>query len=175
MIDLEHYCGCTPARPCAGGEWCCGGDDTCDAVEREPDCVDGLSHAWTREGCGGCAENPGVQSLGGTKFRFQSRCVYCGVRRTETAMGVQRNPGQCDTVSYSPGDPEPGAAEEALRHRRRAALARRRRQERDPAWCAAIAAGADPVRAVAAARRERRRAVWARTLGAAIATAGGRT
>lgn len=83
-------------------EWACGGDSDCEAVEQEPDCVPGFSHKWTNHGMGGLDSNPGVWSLGGTKYQFESRCVLCGVERTEIHYGSQRNPGECDSTSYEP-------------------------------------------------------------------------
>lgn len=64
-----------------------GGDPHCD-------------HDWTSEGLGGCRENPGVWSLGGTAFKISSRCRRCGLRRDEHICGAQRNPDEHDTVSY---------------------------------------------------------------------------
>ena len=67
------------------------------------DCGCGLSpddHDWTREGEGGCDENPGVWSHGGTAMSFASHCRDCGLRRREYHCGSQRNPGECDTVKY---------------------------------------------------------------------------
>jgi hypothetical protein len=57
-------------------------------------------HEWTSEGHGGCDENPGVWSTGGTSMAFSSHCVRCGLRRGETTTGTQRNPGEHDTVAY---------------------------------------------------------------------------
>jgi len=64
-----------------------GGDTDCD-------------HEWTSEGEGGCDENPGVWSLGGTTLFFRRHCRKCGLIRTETCYGSQRNPGQADEVKY---------------------------------------------------------------------------
>lgn len=68
------------------------GDDSCGD---SPD-----DHDWTSEGEGGLKENPGVWSLGGTTFLFKSHCRKCGVHRTTTDPGSQRNPGQGKTVEY---------------------------------------------------------------------------
>ena len=57
-------------------------------------------HTWTGEGCGGCDQNPGVWSLGGTTMRIVERCIRCGLVRKSTLYGVQRNPGQADHVEY---------------------------------------------------------------------------
>lgn len=91
---MEHY------NENGDSEWACGGDDDCEAVEREPDCIEGEEHEWTSEGEGGCDENPGVWSLGGTIMSFAAHCTVCSVRRVETHYGYQRNPGQCDEVRY---------------------------------------------------------------------------
>lgn len=58
-------------------------------------------HEWTSEGEGGCTENPGVWSLGGTTMLFKSHCEKCGLKREEVHHGSQRNPGQADKVTYS--------------------------------------------------------------------------
>jgi uncharacterized protein (TIGR02996 family) len=63
----------------------------------DPDC----DHDWTREGEGGCHQNPGVWSLGGTKLKIASHCRCCGLHRIEIHCGSQRNPGEHDTVEYS--------------------------------------------------------------------------
>jgi hypothetical protein len=57
-------------------------------------------HDWTSEGEGGCIENPGVWSTGGTSMSFASHCRKCGLHRSEHDTGSQRNPGDHDTVSY---------------------------------------------------------------------------
>jgi hypothetical protein len=57
-------------------------------------------HDWTAEGEGGCDENPGVWSTGGTSMMFRTHCRACGLRRTEHTTGYQRNPGDHDTVEY---------------------------------------------------------------------------
>jgi len=86
---------------------------TCVSVEIEPDheslireatggegCgVSPDDHKWTREGCGGCNENPGVWSLGGTRMSYLSRCTECGLRREIIDPGNQRNPDE--TIKYS--------------------------------------------------------------------------
>lgn len=57
-------------------------------------------HDWTSEGEGGCTENPGVWSVGGTTLVFRSHCSTCGLQRREVSLGSQRNPGDHDTVEY---------------------------------------------------------------------------
>ncbi len=71
-------------------ELCCGDD---------PD-----SHDWTSEGEGGCTENPGVWSTGGTSMLFASHCRTCGLHRSEHHCGSQRNPGEHDRTTYSMPD-----------------------------------------------------------------------
>lgn len=77
------------SRACRGHEYC--GDD--------PD-----DHDWTSEGEGGCDQNPGVWSRGGTTMIFRSRCRRCGLMRREVVYGPHRNPGQVDTVEYEMAD-----------------------------------------------------------------------
>lgn len=66
------------------------------AAGGDPDC----DHEWSSEGEGGCDENPGVWSTGGTSMVFVAHCTRCGLRRTENSTGSQRNPGDHDTVEY---------------------------------------------------------------------------
>ena len=108
----------------------CGGDDNCDSIEIEPECVCGLSHRWTREGEGGCTSNPGVWSLGGTSYQFVAHCRLCGCRRTTVSVGSQRNPGECDQVSYETGEVDELAVTAERRRLRRNRLARERRAQR---------------------------------------------
>ena len=68
-----------------------GGDTDCD-------------HDWTAEGEGGCDQNPGVWSTGGTSMVFRSHCRKCGLHRIENHTGSQRNPGEHDTVEYTQPD-----------------------------------------------------------------------
>lgn len=73
------------------------------AIRGEEDRSCGASpdvHSWSSEGEGGCRENPGVWSTGGTSMRFRSTCRRCGLSRTESVTGMQRNPGDHDTVEY---------------------------------------------------------------------------
>lgn len=58
-------------------------------------------HDWTSEGEGGCTENPGVWSTGGTSMSFASHCRTCGLHRKEMTCGSQRNPGDHDTTKYT--------------------------------------------------------------------------
>lgn len=80
---IRRACG---GRHSAAWESCCGGD---------PD-----DHDWTSEGEGGCSQNPGCWSVGGTAMVFASHCRTCGLRRVERHTGSQRNPGEHDTVRY---------------------------------------------------------------------------
>lgn len=66
----------------------------------DPDC----DHEWTGEGEGGCRENPGVWSTGGTSMSFARHCRLCGLHRTEYVTGSQRNPGERDRVVYTQPD-----------------------------------------------------------------------
>jgi len=68
-----------------------GGDTSCD-------------HDWSAEGQGGCSENPGVWSTGGTSMVFRSHCTHCGLVRIERSTGSQRNPGEHDTFEYQMPD-----------------------------------------------------------------------
>ena len=68
-----------------------GGDTSCE-------------HDWTSEGEGGCTENPGVWSTGGTSMSFAAHCRKCGLHRNEHTTGCQRNPGEHDTVHYEQPD-----------------------------------------------------------------------
>ena len=74
-------------------------EEYCEDIETEPAC-DASEHEWSGEGMGGCDPNPGVWSLGGTTLLFKSRCELCGVIRTERLYGSQRNPNECDEVTY---------------------------------------------------------------------------
>ena len=67
-----------------------------DAAGGDVDC----EHEWSSEGEGGCDENPGVWSAGGTAMMFVAHCTKCGLRRTEHHTGSQCNPGEHDTVEY---------------------------------------------------------------------------
>lgn len=67
-----------------------GGDNDCD-------------HDWiaTVEIDGGCEQNPGQFSHGGTVYSSSEHCRICGLVRVETTYGSQRNPGEHDTVEYT--------------------------------------------------------------------------
>jgi len=68
----------------------------------DPDC----DHDWdaTVEIEGGCRENPGVWSNGGTAMTIRDHCRTCGLRRTHHSTGSQRNPGEVDTYTYEQPD-----------------------------------------------------------------------
>lgn len=57
-------------------------------------------HDWTSHGDCGLDENPGVWSHGGTTITHREHCAVCGLIRTTTSYGSQRNPGQADEVEY---------------------------------------------------------------------------
>jgi hypothetical protein len=124
----RHYCGCDTSDPegCRNDDCCAYGG--CDAVAAEPPCVGGLAHRWTSAGTGGCDNNPGCWSLGGTAYQFSSRCRLCGTARTSVDHGWQRNPGECDSVAYEAEaySPDAGAVSAEYRRRRRNRLARER-------------------------------------------------
>ena len=74
-------------RAAAYGAEICGEDDD--------------DHDWTGEGEGGCDENPGVWSNGGTTMTFDAHCRCCGLHRTTISRGFQRNPGEAsETTEY---------------------------------------------------------------------------
>lgn len=85
MNDHEHGPGCDP--------------ECCEAWQDEPPC-DHDAHWWSSEGMGGCQENLGVWSLGGTTMLFLARCEHCGLRRREKLYGSQRNAFDCDERSF---------------------------------------------------------------------------
>lgn len=37
---------------------------------------------------------------------FVARCRHCGMERRESTTGSQKNPGECDTTTYSEPDAE---------------------------------------------------------------------
>lgn len=80
----------------------------CGEEPPEPDCADGEEHEWEspHELVGGLTENPGVWSTGGTTYVTKTVCKNCGIYRTETEYGSQRNPQQCDQVEYEDSDYE---------------------------------------------------------------------
>ena len=64
-------------------------------------------HDWESplELVGGLRENPGVFSIGGTAFRYETVCRNCGMYKTVTDAGMQRNPGQLDReIEYTPAN-----------------------------------------------------------------------
>lgn len=66
------------------------------AAGGSPDC----EHDWTAEGEGGCVENPGVWSTGGTSMSFATHCRLCGLHCLEISLGSQHNPGDHDRATY---------------------------------------------------------------------------
>jgi len=85
-VEIEPDHGTLIKRACGRIEHCCGLD---------PD-----DHQWTSEGEGGCDENPGVWSTGGTGIATAAHCRVCGLRQEWYYPGSQRNPGEHDTVEY---------------------------------------------------------------------------
>ena len=74
-----------------------------DILPPEPSCAGRRGHEWvaTVKIDGGCSDNPGVMSLGGTAMEFRTHCERCGLRRVEVTSGCQRNAGQArHTVRY---------------------------------------------------------------------------
>lgn len=57
-------------------------------------------------GPGGCDDNPGVWSLGGTTLSFLSTCE-CGAERHEKSYGSQRNPGEIDYYAITEAGDDP--------------------------------------------------------------------
>jgi hypothetical protein len=80
-------------------------DGTC--LPEEPDCVDGRDHEWTTDSEGGCDDNPGCQSYGGTAYSFSEHCCSCGLHREVITAGSQRDLDECDSVTYTDGIPDP--------------------------------------------------------------------
>lgn len=69
--------------------------------------TDDDDHDWETplELVGGCRENPGVFSIGGTTFRATSVCASCGTYRISTSRGEQRNPGEAASeIEYREAD-----------------------------------------------------------------------
>jgi hypothetical protein len=63
-------------------------------------------HEWvsTEEIDGGLRENPGCWSGNGTTMQYQAHCSVCGLSRSETCRGSQRNPGETDRTTYTAPD-----------------------------------------------------------------------
>lgn len=70
-------------------------DEIREAIGYIPD-VDACTHEWRRPYAvvGGCRENPGVWSMGGTRLREEEVCKRCGLYRTTYYAGSQRNPDE---------------------------------------------------------------------------------
>lgn len=75
-------------------------------IDSEPKCSHADGHAWESPYSivGGCKENPGVWSLGGTKMSFRECCSHCGLYKVEKHLGSQRNPGEEDSATYEDAD-----------------------------------------------------------------------
>ena len=68
-----------------------------------PSCPQRTRHRWTSAGMGGCSENPGVWSLGGTAYATAERCAHCGtVRNTYIPGSQERAQGKRMRVTYLP-------------------------------------------------------------------------
>jgi hypothetical protein len=64
-------------------------------------------HDWQSpvEVVGGCTQNPGVFSTGGTRFDFYEVCSQCGMYKHTWSQGSERNPGDLPGgVEYMPAD-----------------------------------------------------------------------
>jgi hypothetical protein len=76
-------------------------ESECEDWEDEPRCADSSGeHDWSSHERGGCDENPGVWSLGGTTMVFEAQCQLCGLVRREKHFGSQRNPDECDVRTF---------------------------------------------------------------------------
>ena len=84
-----------PVEPYAYGEVQAGPEPKPEATECGDDDDD---HDWQTpiELVGGCTENPGVFSTGGTRFDFHAVCARCGMYKHSWDQGSQRNPGDLD-------------------------------------------------------------------------------
>lgn len=71
-----------------------------------PECIEDADHDWqSPEWLGGCRENPGVWSHGGTRITIRMACARCGAYRVEERTGSQRDPGElAETISYEGAD-----------------------------------------------------------------------
>lgn len=109
-LGLEHWCADHDEDTPSGDhtDECCYLPE-CPWVEVEPECEAGLQHQWTTRGVAGNSE--GAMLLGGTTTQFLARCRACGMERREVHNGWQRNPGECDSVTYEPEAYEPEADE----------------------------------------------------------------
>lgn len=80
----------------------------CEQAEHANDVdeTDTEGHVWRHpySVVGGCRQNPGVRSGGGTAISEHSVCRLCGMHRHEYMTGSQRNPGECDTITLRDRD-----------------------------------------------------------------------
>jgi hypothetical protein len=68
---------------------------------------DDEDHDWQAplELVGGCDNNPGVFSTGGTRFDYRLVCSRCGMYKHTWSQGQQRDPGDLDHgVEYTAAD-----------------------------------------------------------------------
>lgn len=70
--------------------------------------VKACSHDWcSPEFLGGLKENPGVWSTGGTSLAIREVCGSCGLYRSTSVAGSQRNPGEAaESYEYEAPDAE---------------------------------------------------------------------
>lgn len=76
-----------------------------DALIEEAGGDTSCQHQWSAEGEGGCDDNPGVWSTGGTGIVYREHCTKCWLHKTEYHTGSQYNYGEADTVEYEQGEP----------------------------------------------------------------------
>ncbi len=81
----------------------------CEMAEHasEDDTTDDEGHVWREpfSAVGGCKENPGVWSGGGTRMSYHSVCRLCGCHKHTSDPGCQRNPDEAtETVTIKPRD-----------------------------------------------------------------------
>jgi hypothetical protein len=96
-----HYCqGCNDDRSPHDSMWCCGGEGACPEWQDEPECPDAEdgAHDWAEAY---------VESLGGTAYRGRAVCQRCGMTEVVEDPGWQRDPGECDRRTYTPGKRTP--------------------------------------------------------------------
>ncbi len=78
----------------------------CEREPEAPDCLDDHEHDWeSPEWLGGCRENPGVWSTGGTGIHSVCVCAHCGVYRhwySESTPG--QYPHVPERTKYEPAD-----------------------------------------------------------------------
>lgn len=85
---------------------CAGSEIEVGPEPEAPDCTEDQEHDWqSPEWLGGCRENPGVWSHGGTAISTTEVCAHCGAYRCTYRAGSQRNPGElAERVTYQDAD-----------------------------------------------------------------------